>query len=186
MRTFLLAAGAALLLAGCSSEKQVEIPQPIVLTADSVGHFCQMTVLDHPGPKAQVHLEGEDAPLWFSQVRDALAFDRMPEEPGEVLSIYVNDMANAASWDEPGVDNWIEISTAVFVIDSGRRGGMGAPELVPFSTQSAANEFAHTHGGRVVNYSAIEDDMVLAPIEVELLPENEEEDSHGEHGEAHG
>lgn len=188
MRTFFIALGAAFVVAGCSSEQRLELPEPIALTADAVGHFCQMTVLDHPGPKAQIHLAGKDSPLWFSQVRDALAFVRMPEESGEVSSIYVNDMAIAASWNEPGVNNWIEISSAFFVIDSGRRGGMGAPELVPFSTESAAGVFAHMHGGEVINYSAIKDDMVLAPIDVEPMPQHDQADPvDGHHGaEAHG
>lgn len=157
-------------LAGCTGEQDTALPPPITLTEEAAGHYCQMTVLDHPGPKAQVHLAGVDHPLWFAQVRDALAFDRMPEESAEVVAIYVNDMAKAASWQDPGVDNWIEVSSAVFVHGSRRPGGMGAPELVPFSTVAAAEAFADQFGGTVIPFDAVADDMVLAPIEIEVAP----------------
>ena len=71
------------LLTACQEEVQIAKPDPIALTLESAGHYCQMTVLDHPGPKAQVHMAGYAYPLWFSQVRDAFAFDRMPEEIAE-------------------------------------------------------------------------------------------------------
>jgi nitrous oxide reductase accessory protein NosL len=28
------------------------------MTEEAVGHFCQMELLEHPGPKAQAHLDG--------------------------------------------------------------------------------------------------------------------------------
>ncbi len=170
MNRIVVALAASGWLAACSGATETDLPAAIELTAEAAGHFCQMNVLEHPGPKAQVHLAGLDHPLWFSQVRDALAFDRMPEESAEIAVIYVNDMARAVSWDEPGTANWIEISTATFVEGSRRRGGMGAPELVPFSDRAAAEAFAESHGGRVIPFAAIEDAMVLAPVEIDHQP----------------
>ncbi|MBP9950288.1 MAG: nitrous oxide reductase accessory protein NosL, partial [Cypionkella sp.] len=46
-----------LALPACRDETAA-IPQPLEMTAQTVGHFCQMNVLEHPGPKGQIHLEG--------------------------------------------------------------------------------------------------------------------------------
>lgn len=45
-------------------------------------------------------------------------------------------------------------------------GGMGAPELVPFSDPAAAQDFAATHGGAVMTLDEIPDTAVLAPVEL--------------------
>jgi copper chaperone NosL len=167
MRWLALAMLAAL-LGACSGEEKVAVPAPVTMTEEAVGHYCQMIVLDHAGPKAQVHLAGAADPLWFTQVRDAFVFDRLPEETAEVAAIYVNDMSAAKSWEEPGADNWILAREAVYVIGSRKRGGMGAPEFVPFSKQEAAERFASDFGGSVVAFSQISDEMVLAPVSVDL------------------
>ena len=39
----------------------------VALTPDAMGHFCQMNLLEHPGPKGQVHLEGlPGTPLYLA------------------------------------------------------------------------------------------------------------------------
>lgn len=155
-----------LALAACKEEVAQDIT-PVELTPATTGHFCQMNLLEHPGPKAQVHLEGlPGAPLFFSQVRDAIAYQRMPEQTHRILAIQVNDMgAPGATWDVPGEGNWIDAADAWFVLGSDRTGGMGAPEAVPFGTEAAARAFAQAEGGQVLRLGAITDDMVLTPVE---------------------
>lgn len=148
-----------ILLAACRNE--VETPQPVAMTAEAVGHYCQMNVLEHPGPKAQVHLKDMPYPLFFSQVRDAIAYQRMPEQDGEITAIYVSDMAKAPSWAEPGTENWVPLDQAVFVIGSDQTGGMGASETVPFSDKAAADAFAAEHGGQVMALTEIPDTEIL-------------------------
>ncbi|MCY3669991.1 MAG: nitrous oxide reductase accessory protein NosL [Alphaproteobacteria bacterium] len=80
-----------LLLAGCG-EEEAALPDPVRLTAEAVGHYCMMTVLDHEGPKAQIHLEGIPEPIFFTQVRDALAYAKGPERSAGLRAIYVSDM----------------------------------------------------------------------------------------------
>lgn len=167
MKPWLAFALASVLLAGCQDSGSSSLPAPIALTEEAAGHYCQMVVLDHPGPKGQAHLVGLEHPLWFSQVRDALAFDRMPEKMGDVTVIYVNDMGKAASWDEPGTTNWIDARDAFYVQGSSRRGGMGAPELVPFAEEADARRFAETHGGSVLLHDDITAAMVLGPVDVD-------------------
>jgi copper chaperone NosL len=134
-----------LILARClgvsaCKEEVVQDTTPVQLTAETLGHFCQMNLLEHPGPKAQVHLEGmPGTPLFFSQVRNAIAYARLPQHSHPNLAIQVNDMgAPGATWKVPGQGNWIEADDAFVVLGSAREGGMGAPKAVPFGTCDAA------------------------------------------------
>ncbi len=157
-----------LCLAGCKQEAAQDIT-PVEMTAETLGHFCQMNLLEHSGPKAQVHLKGMPGmPLYFSQVRDAIAYQRLPEQSSPILAIYVNDMgAPGASWDVPGTGNWIPAESAWYVLGSGREGGMGTPETVPFSSEDAAQAFARAEGGKVMRLTQIPDTAVLAPVDME-------------------
>jgi len=157
-----------LALSACREDDTAALPQPVTMTAEAVGHYCQMNLLEHPGPKAQVHLDGLPWPLFFSQVRDAVAYQRMPEQSHIIRVIYVSDMgAEGAVWDDPGADNWIDAASALYVVGSDVVGGMEAPELVPFSDPAAAADFAARHGGRVLRLADIDDGAVLAPVEFE-------------------
>ncbi|PVH30260.1 nitrous oxide reductase accessory protein NosL [Pararhodobacter oceanensis] len=157
---------AILALAACEDELAT-LPAAVTMDAEAVGHYCQMNLLEHPGPKAQVHLSGMEHPLFFSQVRDAVAYQRMPEQSHAITVIYVSDMSHGADWAEPGADNWIPADTAHYVIGADIAGGMGAPELVPFSSAEDAAAFTREHGGEVTRLADIPDTLVLAPVEFE-------------------
>jgi copper chaperone NosL len=161
---------ALLALAACSEDETAVLPPPVTMTEEALGHFCQMNLTEHPGPKAQVHLDGMLAPLFFSQVRDAIAYQRMPEQSHAIIAIYVNDMARAPSWDEPGIDNWLLAEKAHFVVGSDAVGGMAAPELVPFGDRTAALAFTAERGGTVMQLADIPDAEVLTPVELEPAP----------------
>ena len=164
LRSLLLVA-ALVLLSGCKEEVTQDI-SPRDMNAQTHGHYCQMKLLEHPGPKAQVHMKGMLAPLFFSQVRDAIAFMRAPEQIAPILVLYVNDMgAPGATWEKPGDGNWIAADTAFYVVGSVRAGGMGAPETVPFSSRDKAEAFAKSEGGQVLALADITDAMVLTPVE---------------------
>jgi copper chaperone NosL len=165
-----------LLLSACKEEAAQNF-DPIALTPEAVGHFCQMNLLEHEGPKAQVHLQGlPGAPLFFSQVRDAVAYARLPEQSHPILAIWVNDMgAEGATWAAPGAMNWIDAATAHYVVGSKQAGGMGAPELVPFANLDAAAGFAALHGGAVMGLADIPDSAVIAPVV--LQTEDAEDDA---------
>ena len=144
-----------LALAACKDE-QAGPPPPVEMTADSVGYFCQMNVLEHGGPKGQIALDGiQGKPLFFSQVSDTIAYLQMPEQSYKVLATYVSDMGAAPDWDHPGAKNWILIDKAVFVVGSDALGGMGQPEFVPFSDPAKAAAFVQNHGGHIEPFAAL-------------------------------
>ncbi len=158
--SFVLAALLALSACGDTSTTETP-PPPHQLTAEAIGNYCGMNVLEHGGPKSQIILASRIEPVWFSSARDAFAFTMLPEEPKDIQAIYVSDMAKASSWEDPGAANWVSAKSAFYVIGSRKKGGMGADETVPFSTREAAEKFAAEQGGRVVLFDEMPQDYVL-------------------------
>lgn len=150
-----------LALAGCGEKEAAKTPAPHRMTAEVIGHYCGMNVLEHPGPKGQIIVASLIEPVWFSSARDAIAFTMLPEEPKDIQAIYVSDMGSAESWENPGAENWIEARKAVFVIGSSAKAGMGGDEAVPFSDRGAADTFVSKNGGRIVTFADVPRDYVL-------------------------
>ena len=153
-----------LLLVGCGEEQAAEAPTAQEPTREATGHYCGMIVVDHPGPKGHIFVGGRDEPVWFSSVRDTVAFTMLPEETKDLRAVWVNDMGRAKNWKSPEAGTWIDARTAWFVVGSKKRGGMGAPEPVPFGKEHAAHAFAGEYGGHVVAFADIPRDYVLGDV----------------------
>lgn len=161
----------ALLGGGCDDAPDAAAaPPPRALTAAATGHYCNMNVLEHAGPKGQILLRSRAEPVWFTSARDALAFTMLPEEPKDVLAIYVSDMGRAPDWERPGAENWVDARKALYVIGSDRRGGMGAEEAVPFAERAAAERFVAENGGRVAAFGEVPRDYVLGGAAADAPP----------------
>ena len=92
---------AALALAGCNEQVAEAPPPPHELTAEAIGRYCGMNVLEHTGPKGQIILASRIDPVWFSSARDAFSFTMLPEEPKDIRAIYVSDMARHRAGKSP-------------------------------------------------------------------------------------
>jgi copper chaperone NosL len=151
-------------LTACGDEEEAAKPLAQKLTGDHIGYYCSMVVAEHRGPKGQIHLKDQEQAIWFSSVRDAIAFTMLPEEPKNIAAIYVNDMTTG-DWSSSEPGNWIEAESAFYVLGSNQVGGMGAAEAIPFSREDAAQRFADKHGGHVVAFGAIPEDYILGGVE---------------------
>lgn len=158
---------ASLVLVGCNERTTSALPPPHTMTAEAVGHYCGMNLFEHGGPKGQIIAASLIEPVWFTSVRDTIAFTMLPDEPKDIRAIYVSDMGKAPSWDKPGADNWVEARKALFVIGSRARGGMGGEEAVPFSERKAAEKFIAENGGRVVTFAEVPRDYILGSNEAD-------------------
>lgn len=156
----ILSLAAALTLVSACKEETASIPDPLTLSDEALGHYCQMYVADHPGPKAQIFVRGLAAPLWFSQVSDARAYLFDPEREGDILAVYVSDMGQAESWSIPGADNWTPAAGAFYLIESSQIGGMGTPEAIPFADRAMAEAEQARLGGQIVGWAEITEDYV--------------------------
>lgn len=168
----LLAVALALTFLGACRDEVAEAPEPVDLTEEAVSHFCQMNVLSHKGPKGQIHLEGYPAPLFFSQVRDMVAYLKAPERDARILASYVTDMGQDRVWDAPETGRWMAADVALYVVDAGVLSGMGAPEIVPFATEAKAMAFIDRNGGHVAALADIPNAAVFGPVEMPPLPED--------------
>lgn len=160
----------ALALSACK-EDPLSVPQPVDMTSEALGYYCQMDLLVHDGPKGQIHLDGMPSPIFFAQVRDAIAYLLMPEQSHAVKAAYVQDMSGVESWGFPG--EWMSLSDAFFVVGSTKRGGMGADEFVPFSDQAAAKVFIASYGGKIQHFDEITAQDVLTTAQPESGVEND-------------
>jgi copper chaperone NosL len=160
----------ALIALTACKEEVASLPLPAAMTAESLGRYCQTHLLEHDGPKGQIHLGGMPAPIFLSQVRDAVAYLNMPEQSHAVLVAYVQDMTGA-DWTAPGA--WIDARDAVYVIGSDALGGMGAPEFVPFADRAAAEAFAGARGGEGRAFDGIDAKDALTPAVVPEAGEDE-------------
>jgi len=160
-----------LFLWGCQ-DSDIILPEPVALTDEAVGVYCGMILTEHEGPKAQVFEKFRKDPLWFTTVRDAINYLTLPGEAQDAIVVYVHDMGRASSWEKPQKDGiWIAVSQAYFVAGSRKLGGMGMPELIPFSEKERAEAFAKEHGGRVLQIADVttEDLIAEAPDPLETV-----------------
>lgn len=152
-----------LALSACGGdEPAAPPPAPQAVSAEAVGHYCGMMLLDHAGPKGQIFVKGRAAPVWFSSIKQVFAYTLLPEEPKGLAAIYVNDMAAAGPDGAADLKSWVDARQAFYVINSSFIGGMGAEDAMPFSDQARAQAFAQTHGGRVVRFAEVPEDYVFA------------------------
>jgi len=159
-----IAVAAALLLGACGPADQ-QIAAPREPDASSIGYFCRMGLAEHAGPKGQIVPKGWTDPLWFSSVRDALTYvETEIVSDREIAAFWVNDMAEG-TWEKPAPGAWVAASEAWYVVESRKASGMGGSEAVPFKTRGAAETFAATNGGRVVDYAEAKRSAAAPPEE---------------------
>ena len=152
----------AIVLAACSQQQEEVTPLPQLSTRDDVGYFCRMIVEDHLGPKSQLFLMGNEDPLWFTSVRDGIAYTLLPGESGVTSAFYVTAM-DKSDWNHPEKQGaaWIDARSAWYVIDSDKKGGMGMAEAIPFAEEAEAKAFVEEFGGRPLRLSHIPEAYIL-------------------------
>lgn len=160
MKPLLIAALLVLPLMGCKQDAAATLP-PETMTAEAVGRYCGMNLIEHEGPKGQVVLSKDMGAYWFSSARDTVAFTMMPDEVKDYGGLYVSDMAKAESWADPGADNWIDARKAFYVVGAKVEAAMGGAEIVPFGTRAGAEDFAREKGGTVQSFDELTPDEVL-------------------------
>ncbi len=158
-----------LIITACQPVDKAERPKPQLPTTEAIGHFCNMLLSEHEGPKSQVLRKGGNDPLWFTSVRDGIAYTRLPEESKDIAAVYVTAIDATPSFNlahpERMKESWVTAEWAVYVIGSRLRGGMGAMEAFPFRDAAMATQFTEIHGGRVVRFTDIPKDYVLGNSE---------------------
>lgn len=158
-RHFLLAVGAAGLLAACGQSSDGS--GAVVAVEIDRGTSCAldgMLLADYPGPKAQIHYAARAEPDFFCDTVEMFHIHLNPEIVQPVRGIFVQDMGKT-DWDEPR-GHWIDARSAWYVHGSSRRGSMG-PTIASFGNEADAAKFVEEFGGKLVRFSDITADMVI-------------------------
>ena len=115
-----------------------------------------MSLLDFPGPKAQIHY-GDGETDFFCDTMEMFSVYLKPEQQRRITAIFTQDMGQA-DWKTPK-GHWIDAKRAYYVLGSDMPGSMG-PTLASFARLSDADAFSKKHGGKVLSFSQITSEMV--------------------------
>jgi len=154
--TIALAFTGAAVLGGCSKNEPASV-QPIEITRDTSCSLDGMTLMDYPGPKAQMQYDHGE-PDFFCDTVEMFSIYLKPEQQQRVRAVFVQDMAQA-DWNNPA-GHWIDAKTAFYVAGSKRLGSMG-PTLASFASEADASKFAAKEGGKVYRFDQITPAMVI-------------------------
>ena len=146
---------AATLLTACQGSGSAPVAV-VEIDRNTACSLDGMLLADYPGPKAQIHYEGNPAPDFFCDTVEMFSVYLNPEQARKVKAIFVQDMAKA-NWDNP-VGHWIDARTAYYVQGSKRLGSMG-PTFASFAQEADARQFAADNGGKVLHFSEVKPDM---------------------------
>lgn len=149
---------ASLALGACSDQAPSVMQQAAQAEAGTSCALDGMLLADFPGPKAQMHYAGQDAPDFFCDTVEMFHLYLNPEQVRAVRALYVQDMG-AAAWDEPQ-GHWIDARQAFYVVGSSRHGSMG-PTIASFAKAADAEKFASEYGGKVFPFAGITADMAV-------------------------
>ncbi len=156
LRRASLVLATAALLAACGNATE-HVPQPAEIARDTECSLDGMTLMDYPGPKAQILYE-QGAPDFFCDTIELFAIWLKPEQQKRVRAVYVQDMAQA-DWNNP-TGHWIDARTAFYVAGTKQRGSMG-PTFASFAREQDARAFAAKDGGRVLRFEEVTPDMAV-------------------------
>lgn len=147
--------GMALVLAACGPSETASGPAEI---SDSTACALDgMTLVDYPGPKAQIHYVGDQEPLFFCDTIEMFSLYLKPEQIKKIKALYVQDMSKT-QWDDPK-GAWMDARKAFYVVGSKKQGSMG-PTIGSFAERQDAETFAKENGGSVHPFADITSDMV--------------------------
>jgi copper chaperone NosL len=156
-RASALALAVALAALGACTNTQNAALQPADITRETACSLDGMTLMDYPGPKAQiVYDRGE--PDFFCDTIEMFSIFLKPEQSRPVRAVYVQDMGQA-DWNSP-TGHWIDAKTAFYVVGSKRRGSMG-PTIGSYAREADAKDMAAHDGGRVLRFEQVTPDMAV-------------------------
>ncbi len=144
----------ALLLTACT--ESTPVAKPLEIAKDTVCSLDGMTLVDFPGPKAQIQYD-QGAPDFFCDTKEMFSIVLRPEQKKRAVAIYTQDMAQA-DWTHPQ-GYWIDAKAAFYVVGGRREGSMG-PTIASFAGEADAQAFTKTYGGKVLRFGEVTLDMV--------------------------
>lgn len=148
----------AVVVGACRSQEAAGDATPREIAQDTSCALDGMLLADYPGPKAQMHYAGREAPDFFCDTVELFNIYLKPEQARTVRAVFVQDMGEA-DWERPR-GHWVDARQAYYVVDSKRHGSMG-PTIASFAREADATRFAAEYGGRVVPFDGVTADKAV-------------------------
>lgn len=137
------------------SDDEIKI-MPAELSRQAVCYIDGMILLDHPGPKAQI-ITKENETYYFCDVKGFFETWFDPNYALKIRSAFVQDFSEL-KWGSYK-DKWILAKDAYYVFGSKLQGAMGQT-VVPFLNNDSALVFAKEHGGKVIAFNQVNQDIL--------------------------
>ncbi len=155
--TLLLTALLGMALAGCDPSQSAKTLAPVEIDLHTTCDLDGMLLADYPGPKAQIHYAGQDAPVFFCDTVEMFHTLLAPEQVKAIQAVYVQDMGKA-DWNQPR-GHWMDAKAGIYVLGSKRHGSMG-PTIAAFAQEADAQTFIQQWGGKMLRYGEVKPSMV--------------------------
>ena len=165
----------AALLTACGQQANTsESVQPVAFESGDECHLCGMLIERFAGPKGELQFDRKM--VKFCSTKDMAAFYLDEENTHRVKQIFVHDMA-ATPWETPEDKHLINGRQAWYVVGSSKMGAMGAT-LATFATQAQAQAFSLEHGGDVLAFTDLSQQVLMSPVPAKM--------GHSQHTESNG
>ncbi|ADD06238.1 NosL family protein [Natrialba magadii ATCC 43099] len=170
------------LAAGCLSEDEESVPDPISIDSEQGCDNCTMTIGNQPGPAGQVHYEDPadvldddaDRPAQFCSSLCAYAFSFEHEDTADPEVTYLTDYS-AVDYEvdeSSDSDNYVlsrHLDADAFaaatgldlIVDSEVEGAMGG-SIVAFSDSDDADAFNEEYGGEHYEHEDVTGELVMS------------------------
>ena len=177
-RAALLATGTAatVALAGCLGGDGGEPPAAVAIQSDWSCDKCGMVITNHPGPNAEIFYADErpndhDNPARFCSTWEAFQYDFEKRDDGWTReAFYVTDYStvdydvfeedgDTLITSHTGARSFADATTVTFVVASDVKGAMGK-DLIGFTDDADAEDFAAEYGGDVLDFDEVTRDTV--------------------------
>ncbi|WP_440617345.1 nitrous oxide reductase accessory protein NosL [Cysteiniphilum sp. 6C5] len=146
-------------LSGCGRQSET---QPQDLTKADICSLCGMVILNYSGPHVQIVWK-DGKHTFYCDLFEAMSIILNKPDRERMAAIYVQNFDDKAwaSYD----DEWMLVKDLYFVIDSKQRSAMGI-SYVPFKSLNNAKIFEQKHGGKLVQFKDITQQVVQNSIDL--------------------
>ncbi|WP_028614797.1 nitrous oxide reductase accessory protein NosL [Halopseudomonas pelagia] len=144
-------------LLACGKEQETQVVrEPVAFHPDDECHVCGMAITEFDGPKGQS--VGNAGVRKFCSTAEMLGWWLQPENRISDVSLFVHDMGQS-EWSAPDDAHLIDATTAYYVTGISLKSAMGA-SLASFKDEAAAQALADEHGGRVLRFEDIDQELL--------------------------
>ena len=130
--------------------------KPVRLSKAEQCSLCGMIIMNYPGPHAQIAWKNGKH-TFYCDLFEVMPMVLNTPDRQRMGEIFVQDFSHK-KWGSYS-NSWIPAQKAYYIINSHQRDAMGI-SYVPFKTQADAKTFQSKHGGTLLNFAQMTQQVV--------------------------